>query len=770
MKRIMCAVLALLLALTVSPLVFAEETGGIESLCVNPYGGDETEIDAVSWYAASGKYYLFLPADTDPDASRVYFQAADDVTLDGEPISSGDCAAAFTDGAHTLLCGESAYPLTVMRSQNLPAVFISTASGSLSYIHADKENKEAGAIRVYENGVKTVDKELKQIKGRGNATWNYPKKPYNIKFDKKTDLLGMGKAKKWTLLANYRDLSLIHNAYGWEFAKAFGMPYTSEYVYADVYINGAYMGNYSICESVEIGETRVNIADLEKATEDANPDIELESLPRGGTGANGAVQTYNKKGSRKWVEIPTDPADITGGYLLEYEYGGRYNPEISGFVTSNGQPVVIKSPEYASRAQVNYIADYVDAGTEALYSPTGYNAEGRHYSEYFDLDSLAAAYLTQEMSMNFDAAFSSFFAYKPAGDEKVFFGPIWDMDNAFGGSQTNLNVPLITTNLWWANQMAYHGIPTVLAAANRHADFRALVREKWAACKQAGGFDAVNAAVGALASTLRESAAMNGVRWNLFSTTDGAKAAAKWANNRDISTGFVRDRTAALEKGLGNNGAYVYYDVNGANGGSWATVSVISAVGEALTVRDITGNGTITPPSGKTYFRWNTAPDGSGTSYAPGDTLTLSGECTVLYVIWKTQAEIDAIEAAEAQLAADKAAFETAKADALTAADAKAAPGDSPACTALIDNAKAAIAALTYDETKTSAENNAQVQVILTALDSALAAQREADAAAQEPEPSDPDEGGGSSMSWWDIIRAFFRRIGDFFRRLFRIG
>ena len=770
MKKLISAALALIFLFSALPAAFAAENDGISSFCVNPYGGEETDMDTVAWYLASGAYFLFLPADVETDAAKLYFSASGQVTLDGAPIASGDTAGALTAGAHTLACGDKTYALTVMFSANLPAVYITTQSGSLSYIHANKENKEPGRIRIYENGEMTVNKDLKQIKGRGNATWNYPKKPYNIKFDKKTDLFGMGKAKKWTLLANYRDLSLIHNAYGWEFAKAFGMTYTSEYTYVDLYINGDYMGNYAICESVEIGENRVDIADLEKANEEANPNVDLGTLPAGGTGANNTVQKYTVKGSRKWVEIPTDPGDITGGYLLEYEYGGRYNPEISGFVTKNGQPVVIKSPEQASRAEVSFIADYMDAGTEALYSETGYNSEGKHYSEYFDVDSLAAAYLTQEISMNYDAAFSSFFAYKPAGDGKVVFGPIWDMDNAFGSSQTNLSVPLITTNLWWANQMAYHGIPTVLAAANRHAEFRALVREKWAQCVRDRAFETVEANIVSLSATLRESAAMNGVRWNLFGTLNGETAAVKWENNRDISMGFVAGRTAALNKGLGPNGAYLYYDVTEANAGSWATVSVISEIGDSVSVRAITGNGTVTPPSGKVFYCWNTAADGSGTAYFPGDTLILSGECTKLYAIWKTQAEIDAIEAA-ALLAADKAAFETAKAGAVAAVEAMAQPGDGAASLELIGSAKAAVAALTFDETKTLEENVAAINAILDALEPALAAQREEDSRPAQPqtEPSGSSGGGISLRSLWQRIvnwfRSVFRTIAGWFGR-----
>ena len=397
MKKTISLLLTVLLLFSVLATAAAAEDG-IDVLKVNPYGGEEADMDTIAWYASSGKYFLFLPADVDSAAAKVYFSASDDVTLDGEPLASGGSAAAFTAGAHTLSCGEATYPLTVCLSANIPAVYITTESGSLEYLHANKENKEPGNIRVYENGELTLDKELKQIKGRGNSTWTaYPKKPYNIKFDKKTSLLGMPKAKKWTLLANYFDYSLIHTANAFFFAAGFGLPYTSEYRHVDLYVNGNYLGNYFICESVEIGENRIEINDLEKANETANPDVNIEALPRKGTGANGAVQPGTVKGSRKWTEIPNDPANISGGYLLEYEYAGRYNDEASGFVTSNGQPIVIKSPEYASEAQVNYIADLVDAATEALYSETGYNAAGRHFSEYFDYDSLINMYILHMM-------------------------------------------------------------------------------------------------------------------------------------------------------------------------------------------------------------------------------------------------------------------------------------------------------------------------------------------------------------------------------------
>ena len=66
---------------------------------------------------------------------------------------------------------------------------------------------------------------------------DYLKKPYNIKFDKKTKLLGMPKAKKWTLLACDNEMGLCDNIFGWEYAERFGLPYTSEYCTVDLYIN-----------------------------------------------------------------------------------------------------------------------------------------------------------------------------------------------------------------------------------------------------------------------------------------------------------------------------------------------------------------------------------------------------------------------------------------------------------------------------------------------------------------------------------------------------
>lgn len=108
----------------------------------------------------------------------------------------------------------------------------------------------------------------------------------------------------------------------------------------------------------------------------------------------------------KGYEIPNNPDDITGGYLLEFD-DYRYYSEPSGFVTKRGQRVTIKSPENASREQVAYIKGFVEDMEEAIYSETGYNSKRKYYTDYIDAQAAAKFYLLQELAVNVDAGRNS---------------------------------------------------------------------------------------------------------------------------------------------------------------------------------------------------------------------------------------------------------------------------------------------------------------------------------------------------------------------------
>ena len=99
-----------------------------------------------------------------------------------------------------------------------------------------------------------------RIRGRGNSSWEwYDKKPYKIKLDTKSKLLGLEKAKNWNLLANYRDITDLMNTFAFETARWMGMPYTNHTRYVELILNNEYIGLYQLTEKIEINKNRINI-------------------------------------------------------------------------------------------------------------------------------------------------------------------------------------------------------------------------------------------------------------------------------------------------------------------------------------------------------------------------------------------------------------------------------------------------------------------------------------------------------------------------------
>ena len=643
MRLFLSFALVLLMLMSFAPVIAAEEDpAGIESLAINPYGCAEASVDTVRWFISGGKVFLFLPAVVDLTVAKVYYTASGAVTLDGVPITSGDPAAAFSVGEHTLSCGGQTYALTVMQSAWLPSIFIETESGSLDYLLQNKENKEAAVVRVYEDGALTLDSELKSIKGRGNSTWfECPKKPFNIKFDKKISLLGMPKAKKWSLLANYKDNTDIKTPAGLALGRMLGIPYTSECRCADLYLNGEYYGNFTVCESVEVGDNRVEITDLEKLNETANPDVDIESLSRGGTGPNGTVQDHTVKGSMKWVNVPNDPADISGGYLLELDFASRYDEEISGFVSDRGQWVVIKSPEYASEAQVRYIAGLYNEAEEAIYSETGYNGIGNYYTEYFDMETLAKTYLFMELQKPLDSSTSSFYFYKDTDADLFVAAPVWDFDRGFYTPEAHCGCDLADPDGWCSNAFSYLyklGDPfdteTFLSLLFRHEDFRLAAAETWSDTVFGTAPERIDALFGELYAENTASRQMDLVRW-LYADAASPISSASAAADAYFGTvsAFVHNRLGILNNAFGGDLAMLYYNANG--GAGHVFNREIAFVGGSVRALSYQIPGAfITPPAGKSFCGWNTKADGTGTTYQPGERIPLTTKTTTLYALW----------------------------------------------------------------------------------------------------------------------------------------
>ena len=518
MRRIMTmALLAVLLTALSAGTAHARKT---PLMWVSSDG--EKGVDAICWYTVKNNYYLFIPANLDLDKARIGFSdiQALSFTKLKKTVEQGESAAFLEPGEHTVTIDGKKRVLTVMRgSAGIPALYITTESGSLTAIQKSKENREPGSlVFVGPDGQVQYNGSLEHIKCRGNSSMTFAKKNFQIKLAEKADLMGMGKARKWILTGNYRDKSLLRNQIVLDIAQFMNMPYTPEHVSAELYINNEYQGLYLFSEKVEIENSRIDIFDLEKATEAMNAEP-LEEYPL--MGPRAAV-----KGQYKAYKIPSEPEDITGGYLVEFEsYPVRYKQEPSAYSTLKGNILVTKSPEFASLGQMQYISGKLQAFENAIFAGDGIDkATGLHYTDIVDLDSLVHKYMIEEFAKNYDGNSSSMYFYKPsdAVSTRFFAGPAWDYDSTFGtyAQQHNAKKVLTGKGLWIASAA---GGTYWWPALYRQPDFFEAVRTVWKAeLKPATEIilglaeppqDTVLRSLDAYAESIRASAAMNDLRW-----------------------------------------------------------------------------------------------------------------------------------------------------------------------------------------------------------------------------------------------------------------
>ena len=275
---------------------------------------------------------------------------------------------------------------------NLPTVVINTKDAANI---SSKETEVASTVYVIsENGTKFHYAEETGARGRGNASWDFDKKPYRLKFDKKVQLLDApAKAKKWTLISNHSDKSLMRNILAFEISRRVGAKYTPYCHPVDVIVNGEYKGCYQLCDQIEINKDRVNITEMEPE------DISDEAL--------------------------------TGGYLFEIDAYAYNEPSHSIFYSGKSIPVTIKSPDDDDivSEQKQYIENYFKRFENILFS-NDFTNEEYGYRTMFDTESFIKHFIVGEISGNTDTYWSTYM-YKERGDDKIYTGPVWDFDIAF---------------------------------------------------------------------------------------------------------------------------------------------------------------------------------------------------------------------------------------------------------------------------------------------------------------------------------------------------
>jgi len=152
-----------------------------------------------------------------------------------------------------------AHPARVEEEDSgLPHLCVNTPSGMV--INSKEEWVESATVSLISADGKSTYLGLAKIKGRGNSTWNYPKKPYALKFNEDISLLGMPAEKRWDLLANYIDRTDMRNAVAFEIAsKTQSLEWTPSGEFVEFYLNGLWLGNYYLCEHIKIDKERVNL-------------------------------------------------------------------------------------------------------------------------------------------------------------------------------------------------------------------------------------------------------------------------------------------------------------------------------------------------------------------------------------------------------------------------------------------------------------------------------------------------------------------------------
>ena len=295
------------------------------------------------------------------------------------------------------------------------------------------ESAAAAAISESVSGL-----EIEYIRGRGNSTWGADKKPFKIKLDKKADFFGMGKSKHWVLLANSSDKTLLRNGITLWLAEELGMPYTPQFVFVDVVMEGAYLGSYYLAEQVRLEKGRTDLPELEEGM--------------------------------------TEEPDIWGGYLLAL-HPYPEDPDEDRFITEHEVDFLHESPsfaledgDYQNDAQRDYIRGYVQRVEDAIFA-----GDFAAVSTLLDVTSAADYWWIQELSENLDAyRTSSTYLYKEkteadGSEGKLYFGPVWDFDYAWGNVLNGTPNPegFQHAEMPWTKELFL--MP----------EFSALVKERW---------------------------------------------------------------------------------------------------------------------------------------------------------------------------------------------------------------------------------------------------------------------------------------------------
>ena len=317
----------------------------------------------------------------------------------------------------------SSEPITITAippTDHLAKVYIDTPEGAA--ITSKTEWMKGSTIKIIdENGCEDLAGTT-SIRGRGNSTWGNPKKPYALKLDSKAEVLGMPKHKRWVLLANWMDRTLMRNDVAFEIARR-TMDWAPHGKFVELYLNGKHQGNYYLCEQIKVDENRVDAGDL--------------------------------------------------GYLFEFDTYGP-SDEINYFYSPvKNYPVTIKEPDeevITSWEHPRFIEakDCIGSVEQLLKSDRNEHSRWTEITELLDITSYIDWWIVHELTYNYEPNHPKSCYMHKKGDGKLYAGPVWDFD--WGTYQKGIYSMLITESLWYGYLF-------------RYPEFKTAVKQRWSETK-----------------------------------------------------------------------------------------------------------------------------------------------------------------------------------------------------------------------------------------------------------------------------------------------
>lgn len=353
-------------------------------------------------------------------------------------------------------CGDRADTRGVVPETGLPILYINTENDAPIRSKTDYVN---GTVRLLESVEGVLSEALSgQIRGRGNTTWGWPKKPYLLKLDKKASLLGMPAHKRWVLLANFMDRTLMRNLVAMKVASLTSLDWTPRCQSVELVLNGVHQGTYLLIEQVRVDKNRVDLKDDGFLLElDFHFDNEVQ-----------------------WMDPHGSCAEMQGGI-----------------------PFGVKHPDSdeISTQQLTYVKDYVSRAAEALYGPEFRDPE-KGYAAFIDVDSFIDYWIVFEVMGNHELGNPGSVFFHMEHDGPLKAGPCWDFD---WGVLSYLYNPGARTGLLNLHAIWYDRL-------FQDPDFRARVRTRFLELLPA--LQTIPAYMDAVAAELQPSATLNFRMWN----------------------------------------------------------------------------------------------------------------------------------------------------------------------------------------------------------------------------------------------------------------